>query len=102
MEGKCVRGAISEVFVQPWHNKLLPGSPSMHGFARAISNALENEQAIVLNTIVAACGTWRSSIGQQMLVHENGETFGGLLLPDPPAEPTLRLVPSAKNTILPL
>jgi len=99
MESQGVCGGIFDVFVQPWHNKLLPGSPSMQDFARAISNALENEQAIVLNTIVAAGGTWRSSIGQQMLVHENGETFGGLLLPDAPAEPTLRLVDAAKKAI---
>jgi xanthine dehydrogenase accessory factor len=99
MESQGVCGGIFDVFVQPWHNKLLPGSPSMHDFAWAISNALENEQAIVLNTIVAAGGTWRSSICQQMLVHENGETFGGLLLPDAPDEPTLRLVDAAKKAI---
>ncbi len=54
----------------------------MHDNVGAINAALEGEQAIVLLTIVAASGSWRSCIGQQMLVHERGETQGNLLLPD--------------------
>src|SRR2546423_123021 len=68
MESQGVCGGIFEVFVQPWHNALLPGQPGMQDFAGAITNALEGEQAVVLASIIAAGGAWRPCIGQQLLV----------------------------------
>ena len=99
MESQGVCGGIFDVFVQPWHNKLLPGQPGMQDFARAINDALEGEQAVVLATIIAAGGAWRPCIGQQMLVHENSETLGALTLPDAPAGLTLQLIESAQKAI---
>jgi xanthine dehydrogenase accessory factor len=99
MESEGVCGGIFDVFVQPWHNKLLPGQPSMQYIAHAINNALEGEHAIVLATIIAAGDAWRPCIGQQMLVHENGETVGALMLPGAPAELTQQLVVAAQNAI---
>jgi xanthine dehydrogenase accessory factor len=99
MESEGVCGGIFDVFVQPWHNKLLPGQPSMQDIAHAINNALEGEHAIVLATIIAAGDAWRPCIGQQMLVHENGETVGALMLPGAPAELTQQLVVAAQNAI---
>jgi xanthine dehydrogenase accessory factor len=66
----------------------------------AINEALEGEQAIVLLTIVAASGSWRSCIGQQMLVHERGETQGNLLLPAAEPELSMRLHSAAQQSIL--
>src|SRR5262249_11907396 len=91
MDSQGVCGGIFDVFVQPWHNKLLPAQPSMHDFARAINDALEGEQGVVLATTIAASSEWRPCIGQQLLVHENGETLGTLMLPDAPAELTQKL-----------
>jgi xanthine dehydrogenase accessory factor len=99
MESQGVCGGIFDVFIQPWHTKLLPGQPAMQDFARAINDALEGEHAIVLATIIAAGGTWRPCIGQQMLVHENGETSGTLMLPDTPAGLTPQLVEAAQKAI---
>ena len=99
MESQGVCGGIFDVFVQPWHNTPLTGQPGMQDIAHAISNALEGEQAIVLATVIAAGGTWRSCTGQQMLIHENGETTGNLQLPDAPAGLTARLVQAAQNAI---
>jgi xanthine dehydrogenase accessory factor len=99
MESQGVCGGIFDVFVQPWHNQPLPGQPAMQVFARAINDALESEHAIVLATIIAAGGTWRPCIGQQMLVHENGETFGTLMLPGATAGLPLRLIEAAQNAI---
>jgi xanthine dehydrogenase accessory factor len=42
---------------------------------------------VVILTIVAGSSSWRAQIGQQMLVHENGETLGKLNLPS--AQPGL-------------
>src|SRR5204863_6385638 len=44
MESQGVCGGIFDVFVQPWHNGLLPGLPSMQDYAQAIKEALESEQ----------------------------------------------------------
>jgi xanthine dehydrogenase accessory factor len=99
MESQGVCGGIFDVFVQPWHNELLPGQPGMQDIAHIINDALEGEHAIVLATIIAAGGAWRPCIGQQMLVHENGETFGTLRLPDAPAELTHQLVEAAQKAI---
>jgi len=85
MESQGVCGGIFDVFVQPWHNIPSAGQPAMQDYAQAINDALEGEQAIVLITIVTASGQWRSRIGQQMLVHEDGSTFGTLFLPNAPA-----------------
>ncbi len=89
MESQGVCGGIFDVFVQPWYNRpydrLLPNQPSMQDFAHAINEALEGERAVALATIIAGSGTWRPSIGQQMLIHEDGKTFGTLSLPDAPA-----------------
>lgn len=100
MESQGVCGGIFDVFVQPWHNTQLVGQPSMQDIARAISHALEGEQAIVLATVIATGGSWRAYIGGQMLMHENGETIGNLMLPDGPAELMPRLVQAAQHAIV--
>lgn len=99
MESQGVCGGIFDVFIQPWHTNLLPGQPGMQDIAHAINNSLEGEHAIVLATIIAAGGAWRPCIGQQMLVHENGETSGTLMLPDAPAGLTQQLAEAAQNAI---
>jgi xanthine dehydrogenase accessory factor len=99
MESQGVCGGIFDVFVQPWHNALLPGQPTMRDFASAINASLEGEQGVVLATIIEAGGAWRPCIGQQMLVHENGETLGTLMLPDAPEGLTLQLIESAQKAI---
>jgi xanthine dehydrogenase accessory factor len=99
MESQGVCGGIFDVFVQPWHNKSLPGQPGMQDFASSINDALEGEKAVVLATIIGAGGDWRPCIGQQMLVHENGETRGTLMLSDAPAKLTYQLIESAQQAI---
>src|SRR5712692_760591 len=99
MESQGVCGGIFDVFVQPWHNNLLPGQPTMREFASAINASLEGEQGVVLATIIEAGGAWRPCTGQQMLVHENGETLGTLMLPDAPVGLTLQLIESAQKAI---
>ena len=99
MESQGVCGGIFDVFVQPWHNALLPGQPTMRDFASAINVSLEGEQGVVLATIIEAGGAWRPCTGQQMLVHENGETLGTLMLPDAPERLTLQLIESAQKAI---
>src|SRR5436305_11030305 len=99
MESQGVCGGIFDVFVQPWHNNLLPGQPSMQDFASAINAALEGERAVVLASIIAAGGAWRPCIGQQMLVHENSETLGTLMLPDAPKGLAVQLNESAQKAI---
>ena len=84
MESQGVCGGIFDVFVQPWYKSVLPGQPGMQDFASAINAALEGERAVVLASIIAAGGAWSSCIGQQMLIHENTETMGTLVLPDAP------------------
>src|SRR6266516_7998530 len=64
MESQGVCGGIFDVFVQPWHNNLLPGQPDMQDFASAINVSLEGERAVVLASIIAAVGTWRPCIVQ--------------------------------------
>src|SRR6266702_3061740 len=99
MESQGVCGGIFDVFVQPWHNNLLPGQPSMQDFASAINASLEGERAVVLASIIAAGGAWRPYIGQQMLVHESSETLGTLMLPDAPKELAFQLYESAQKAI---
>ena len=99
MESQGVCGGIFDVFVQPWHNALLPGQPTMRDFASAINASLEGEQGVVLATIIEAGGAWRPCTGQQMVVHENGETLGTLMLPDAPEGLTLQLIESAQKAI---
>ncbi len=99
LESQGVCGGIFDVFIQPWHNELHAGQPSMQDFARAINDALEGEQAIALATIIDAGGAWRPYVGQQMLVHENGETFGTLTLPDPPTGLTPQLIEATHKAI---
>lgn len=100
MESQGVCGGIFDVFIQPWHTTSLTGEPGMQNMAQAISSALEGEQAIVLATIIAAGGQWRAYTGRHMLVHENGETIGNLMLPDAPAELTAQLVQAAHNAVV--
>jgi xanthine dehydrogenase accessory factor len=71
----------------------------MQDFARAIHAALEGERAVVLVSVIAAGGTWRASIGQQMLLHENSETLGTLALPDAPKGLTQQLHEAAQKAI---
>ena len=99
MESQGVCGGIFDVFVQPWHNNLLPGQPGMQDFASAINTSLEGERAVVLVSIIDAGGAWRPYIGQQMLVHENSETLGTLKLPDAPKGLDLQLHESAQKAI---
>ena len=99
MESQGVCGGIFDVFVQPWYNSPFPDQPGMQDYAQAISDALEGEQAIVLATIIVASGTWRTSIGQHMLISENGSIFGTLTLPGAPAELTTQLVQAAQRAI---
>ncbi len=99
MESQGVCGGIFDVFVQPWHSSALPGQPDMQDFACAINAALEGERAVVLATIIAAGGAWSSCIGQQMLIHENTETMGALVLPDAPDGLNLQLIESAQKAI---
>jgi xanthine dehydrogenase accessory factor len=99
MESQGVCGGIFDVFVQPWHNALLPGQPTMRDFAIAINASLEGEQGVVLATIIEAGGAWRSCIGQQMLVHENGETLGTLMLPGASEGLTFQVIESAQKAI---
>ncbi|HET9921873.1 MAG TPA: XdhC family protein [Ktedonobacteraceae bacterium] len=102
MESEGVCGGIFDVFVQPWFNAQSDqhDQPSMQDYAQAIGEALQGEQASVLTTIIAAGGPWRSSIGQQMLVHENGTTLGHLSLPDAPASLPAQLIQAAQQAIL--
>ena len=99
MESQGVCGGIFDVFVQPWHNALLPGQPAMRDLACAINASLEGEQGVVLATIIEAGGAWRPCTGQQMLVHENGETLGTLMFPDAPVGLTHQLIESAQKAI---
>lgn len=99
MESQGVCGGIFNVFVQPWYNVSIPGQPNMQEYAQAIDKALEGEQAVVLATIIAASGHWRTSIGQHMLISENGNTFGTQALPDAPTEITTQLVQAAQDAI---
>ena len=102
MESQGVCGGIFDVFIQPWHDTPLPKQakqPGMRDNVAAINAALEGEQAIVLLTIVVASGSWRSCIGQQMLVHEHGETQGNLMLPDAEPELLTRLIRAAQQSI---
>src|SRR5437899_916875 len=105
MESQGVCGGIFDVFIQPWHNTLLPGQPGMIEFALTIQQALEGEHAIVLITIVAAGGPWRSLVGQHMLVPDDRASFASrerfpdakrLLVGD--IEETLRKYPITPRT----
>jgi xanthine dehydrogenase accessory factor len=99
MESQGVCGGIFDVFVQPWHNSQGADRPGMQDYARAIHEALEGEQAVVMATLVAAAGVWRPHIGQQMLVHEDGRTFGRLDLPEAPGTLTSQIVQAAQAAI---
>src|SRR5947207_11594328 len=99
MESQGVCGGIFDVFVQPWYNSLLPGQPGMQDFASAINASLEGERAVVLASIIAAGGAWRPCIGQQMLVHENSETLGTLMLSNAPKGLAVQLNEAAQKAI---
>ena len=99
MESQGVCGGIFDVFVQPWHSSQLAGQPGMQDYAYAIHEALEGEHAIVMVTLVAAAGVWRSYMGQQMLVHEDGRTLGKLELPDAPTTLASQIVQAAQAAI---
>src|SRR5438270_12957754 len=99
MESQGVCGGIFDVFIQPWSHAEHPDRPGMEDYARAISDALEGEQAIVLVTIIAAGGAWRPAVGQQMLIHEDGSTFGTLTLSDVLPEVMTQLREAAQRAI---
>jgi xanthine dehydrogenase accessory factor len=99
LESQGVCGGIFDVFVQPWYKSPFPGQPGMQDFASAIIAALEGERAVVLASIMAAGGAWSHCVGQQMLVHENSETLGTLMLPDASRGLTLQLNESAQKAI---
>ena len=100
MESLGVCGGIFDVFVQPWHDHLLSGHPGMQDFASAINTALEGEHAVVLATVIASGGAWNQCVGQQMLIHENSETLGTLVLPDAPKELSQQLQRTAQQAIV--
>lgn len=102
MESEGVCGGIFDVFVQPWFNADTSEADqlSMGDYAHAITEALQGEQACVLATVIAASGTWRSAIGQHMLIHENGATQGQFALPDAPVNLGEQIVQSAQKAIL--
>jgi xanthine dehydrogenase accessory factor len=100
MESQGVCGGIFDVFVQPWHGNRLLGQPGMQDYASAIATALEGERAVVLATIIASGGAWSSSTGQQMLIHENSETLGKLVLPDAPEGLAQQLQEAAHKAII--
>lgn len=99
LESQGVCGGIFDVFVQAWHNEPMPGRPSMQAMAQAIQETLQGEAAVVQATIIGAGGLWRSCIGQQMLVYENGEMSGLLDLPDAPSAFTAQLAQAAQMAI---
>jgi xanthine dehydrogenase accessory factor len=99
MESQGVCGGIFDVFVQPWHSNVLPGQPGMQDLARAINASLEGERAVVLASVIDASGLWRPCVGQQMLVHENSETLGALVLPGAPSGLALQINVSAQKAI---
>jgi xanthine dehydrogenase accessory factor len=89
MESQGVCGGIFDVFVQPWfaHAQEQPQNDSqrvqseqcsMPAIAQAIDTALTGERAVALLTVVAAGNAWRSTVGQHMLVHEDGSLTGYL------------------------
>ena len=100
MESLGVCGGIFDVFVQPWHDQLHTGHPGMQDFASAINTALEGEHAVVLVTVIASGGAWNQCVGQQMLIHENSETLGTLVLPDAPKELSQQLQRTAQQAIV--
>ncbi len=99
MESQGVCGGIFDVFIQPWYIAPDASEPTMLDFARAINQALESERAVVLASVIAAGGAWRASIGQQVLLHENGEMMGLLDMTGATTEFTARLVHAARSAI---
>src|SRR5258708_16183039 len=85
MESQGVCGGIFDVFVQPWHSMAMPGQPAMQDFAQAINDGLEGEKAIVLVTVIAAGGGWRSFIGPHFPPPPNPQPF---VPPPPPRTPS--------------
>lgn len=71
----------------------------MQDLASTINASLEGERAVVLVSVIAAGGAWRPCVGQQMLIHENSETLGTLMLPDAPEGLTFQLNESAQKAI---
>jgi len=99
MESSGVCGGIFDVFIQPWHGAPGMGQPTMLDLTRAITHALKSERAVALATVIEAGGAWRASVGQQALVHENGEMMGALRLPGTSAEFVPQLVQAALSSI---
>ena len=100
MESQGVCGGTFDVFVQPWHNSSLSGHPDMQDFASVIHIALEGEQAVVLATVIAAGGAWKQCTGQHMIIHENSETLGTLVLTSAPEELVPQLQQAAQQAII--
>ncbi len=100
LESQGVCGGIFDVFVQPWYNTAHLGQPTMQDYASAINEALESERAIVLATVVTGSGAWRSCVGQQMLVHEDGRTLGAFMPPDASPELMSQLTQAAQRAIM--
>jgi xanthine dehydrogenase accessory factor len=78
LESQGVCGGTFEVFVQLWHVAPRPGQPAMLAMISAIQQALAQEQAVALATVIAAVGEWRAMPGRQLLVREGGEPLGSL------------------------
>ena len=113
MESQGVCGGTFDVFVQPWYdgnasqseqsNRLNQAGkseqPTMRECALAIAKALEGEQAIVLVTLIAAGGQWRSHVGQHMLVYEHGDTLGTLISEGTKSELYAQIQEAARQAI---
>lgn len=82
LESQGVCGGIFDVFIQPWHNRGdESGRLSMPELLQMMRAELEGERAVVLATLIAAGGGWRSAPGQQVLFYESGEIRGSFMLP---------------------
>lgn len=101
MESQGVCGGIFDVFIQLWYadTNAQTEQLSMPEIAEHISTSLQGEQAIVLLTVVAAGNVWRSMLGRQMLVHEDGSLFGSLVFPDLSGEIQAQLTEAAHHAI---
>lgn len=92
LESQGVCGGIFDVFIQSWSCQ-----PSTLELLRIIQAELEQERGVVLATIVAADGDWYSTPGKQMLLLENGETFGTLTHPEAATEAGAQLAQEAQH-----
>jgi xanthine dehydrogenase accessory factor len=112
MESQGVCGGIFDVFIQPWFARAQTPTekqdaaqneqsdqPSMPAIAQAIDTALRGERAVALLTVVAAGNAWRATVGQHMLVHEDGSLTGSLTFLAASTNVAAQLTISARQAI---